>query len=124
MANERPLELYTTTQALDKRKRKKKKHTCFKYKKEGHFAKECQSKPRRLLKERINKVTRGRTKFMFTTQYAKSQSDVGSSTSLLDMGASQHMVSSKTRLFEVEPLDIPTIIVLGNRWKVGAMHQI
>lgn len=60
-ANERPSKLHTSMQALDKRIRKKKKKekkkgVCFNYKKEGHFAKECQSKLRRILEEQENKV--------------------------------------------------------------------
>lgn len=37
----KPSKIQMTMQALDKRKRKKKKSTCFKCEKEGHFTKEC-----------------------------------------------------------------------------------
>lgn len=85
--DERPPELHTAMQALDKRTRKKKKGACFNYGKEGHFAKECRSKPRRSPKEWANKVTKGGTSFLFMTQLGKSQSD-RSNTWILDSGAS------------------------------------
>lgn len=62
----RPLKFHTTMQALDKRKRKRKKGTYINYKKERHFAKECQFKPRRSCKERAKKVNKEGKEFVFT----------------------------------------------------------
>lgn len=95
VTNKRPPELHTTMQALDTRKRKRKKGVCFNCGKEEHFAKEYQSKPRRTLEEHANKVTSWRTKFVFTTQLGGSQSD-RSNTWILESGASRHMVLLKS----------------------------
>lgn len=70
--DERPSKLHSAMQALDKRKRKKKKGIYFSCGKKRHFTKECQLKPRRTPKERANKVIGGRKEFVFTTQLGKS----------------------------------------------------
>lgn len=44
VTNDRPLQLHTAMQALEKRKEKKKKGTYFNCGKERHFAKGCRSK--------------------------------------------------------------------------------
>lgn len=120
VTNERPPKLYIAIQALDKRKGKKKKGTCFNSD-TGHFAKECCSKPKRTPEERANKVIGGRTEFVFTTQLGGSQPNK-SNTWILDSGASRHMVSSKIQLIKAKPLEIPTIVVLGVGQSLKATH--
>jgi hypothetical protein len=122
VTNERLPELHTAMRALDKRKKKKKKGTCYNCSKDGYFARECRSKPKRAPKERANKVTGGGTEFVFTTQLGGSQSNK-SNKWIVDSGASRHMVSSKTQLIEAEPLDNLTIVVLGDGQSLEATHR-
>jgi hypothetical protein len=105
-----------------KRQEKKKKGTCYNCDKEGHFAKNCCSKPKRTREESTNKVIGGGTEFVFSTQLGGSQSN-GLNTWILDNGASCHMVSSKTQLIEAEPLETPTIVVLGDGRSLEATHR-
>lgn len=121
VTNERPPELHTAMQALIKRKEKKKKCTCYNCDKEGHFSKECPSKLKRTRNERANKVTKGRTEFVYMNQLDGSQSS-GSNTWILYSGASHHMVSSKRQLIEAKPLETPTIVVLKDGRSLKATH--
>jgi hypothetical protein len=110
-------------QAQDKKKKKKKKGKCFNCGKEGHFTKECRSKPKQTSEERANRATEDDVEFLFTLQLGGSSTTNGPNTWILDSGASKHMVSSKERLINAEPLGVPTVVVLGDGRRLEATHQ-